>query len=102
MGWKVTIMLFEEGQDQVRHVAFEGDSPQDLAMLGAAKGFLEGLYEESKGARSLVGMLPALEQMEETLQRIINPRPRLFPPFRAGVTAAVVSEPITQKPGDAE
>jgi hypothetical protein len=70
----LSITLYHQDvHNPLREAVFDGESAQDLAMLGAAKGYLEGLYEEAKPAANLASVIPAFEQMEETIGRIFNP-----------------------------
>jgi len=53
---------------------FLGTSPEDLAMFGAAKGWLEGRYKESEPIALSKGMVGPMKEFYEALSK-----PREYP-----------------------
>jgi len=74
MGVKLRLSLEGEG-GVIRAESFTGEHQHDLAMLGAAKGFLEGLYKHAEGPAMFAGMAGPLGE----LYREIN-KPTPWPP----------------------
>lgn len=65
-------------------VDFPGTELHDLAMLGAAKGYLEGLYQQAEmAARATAQAAPVRAFIERFADRIL-PQPLPLPPFPIG------------------
>jgi len=79
MNCKLTIVL-EGREGVVRNESFSGKSEQDLSMLGAAKGWLEGLYNEAEPIVMAAGMAGPMKELYAEMNK---PRPLPMPPVSA-------------------
>mgnify|MGYP001559815471 CR=1 FL=1 len=62
-------------------VDFPGTELHDLAMLGAAKGYLEGLYEQAQKAQGAQQQQAVFDRAKEIMERLVprGPFPLPFP-----------------------
>lgn len=79
MSYAILIKLWgpKREEEVIREVVFVGESLHDLSMLGAAKGWLEGLYKEAEPRVMAEGIMGPMKELYAEINKT-PPYPPMF------------------------